>query len=64
MTGVLISVEVSELFRSQTRALSLPVPAGGAGGAQRLPLHTEQTGLLLELTHAVPTPPAIVVGGA
>ena len=46
MTGVLISVEVSELFRSQAGALSLPVPAWRAGGAQRFPLHTEQTTLL------------------
>ena len=46
MTGVLISVEVGELFRSQAGALSLPVPARGAGGAQGLPLHTEQTRLL------------------
>ena len=46
VTGVLISVEVSELFRSQTGALSLPVSAGRAGGAQRFPLHTEQTTLL------------------
>ena len=45
MTGVLISVEVSELFRSQAGALSLPVPARGAGSAQGLPLHTEQTRL-------------------
>ena len=38
---VLVSVQVSKLLRSDARALSLPVSAGGAGGAQWLPLHTE-----------------------
>ena len=39
---VLVSVEVSELLRSHAGALGLPLPAGGARGAQGLPLDAEQ----------------------
>ena len=45
--AVLVAVEVSELFRSQTSALSLPVPAWGAGGTQGLPLDAEERNVRL-----------------
>ena len=39
---VLVAMKVSELFRSHAGALSLAVSAGGARGAQGLPLHAEE----------------------